>query len=102
MIYRIFLGCMIALYILVFPVAAAQSRVVTRNAATGMVQKGHWATMSEAVNVAMVASFSPSVSACWIEERRRFFFFIPLPARHITMSRTRHISGRPSSKKSFP
>ena len=99
MIYRFLIGCIVVLFILAFPGAAAQSRVVTRNAATGIVQKGRWVTMSEAINAGMIAGVSETVSACWIEEKRKLFLFIPLPSRHIPISTTRRTPVVPTAKQ---
>ncbi len=93
--YRILLGCAMALLLFAAVQTAAQARVAVQDA-TGTIRKGPWTTMPEAMTTGIVASFSPTVSACWIEEKRKLFFFIPLPSRRIPISRTRR---RPAEHK---
>lgn len=87
--YRILLGCAMALLLFAAAQTAAQARIAVQDAATGTIRKGPWTTMPEAMTTGIVASFSPTVSACWVEEKRKLFFFIPLPSRRIPISRTR-------------
>lgn len=79
--------------------AAGPARVAIRDAVTGMVQESQWMDMSEAIKIGMDAIADRTVQDCWIEEKRKLFFFIPLPSRRINVIRTRTL--RTLKKESF-
>ncbi len=79
--------------------AAGPARVVIRDAVTGTVQKSQWMDMAEAIKIGMNALGDRTIQDCWIEEKRRLLFFVPLPSHRITVFRTRTVPAPTVQKK---